>query len=369
MTTGRALPGPAEPEPMVELPAVRRDDQAITELVNWLADPARTPAGPGDLALAALIALWDDLDDGAPADLAADGTGSRRSVSLPTDVARPGVSLPAEVAEVAAAVSLPAVSLPVAAPAAVDEPVPVDELSAGRSRRAGHRLGSRGVAVAAALAAVVSMGGVAAASVASPGSPLWGLHEALLGPDDSTVAAREARADLDIAQRALAAGDAYTARAALDRATGELAAVDLRHGLSYLRGRLSDLQQRLAVLTAVPLPSAEPVAPPIVLSEPQPVAATPTLGPEQARPVPGATEGSKGGRGGDGHDSGGGKDGRRAPAPRTSAADDSSHETKTKEAETRDSETRDVAPTSTSSGERKSTATPTAARASAGSRD
>ncbi|MDQ6649708.1 MAG: hypothetical protein M3Z02_06270 [Actinomycetota bacterium] len=284
----------------VEFAAVRRDDQALTELVSGLRGPAGRQDDPADPALAALAALWDDLDDGLPADLDAPDTGSAPAVSLPFqprgDGLRAAVSLPRD--------EVPAVSLP------ADEPASTDALAAGRARRGTRRLGARSVAVAAALAAVASMGGVAAASVAGRGSPLWGLHEALLGTDSSADAAREVRADLDSAAQALGARNSHAAAAALDRAAVGLSVVGTRNGLGYLRGRLADLQRRLAALDAEMSAAAQSV----VVGP----SATEQVSPDRTSAVPPATEpvpDAKSAQADAAKDSG--KDGgRHAPQPR-----------------------------------------------------
>jgi len=325
--SGEGVTGPVpQPNEPIQFFDVRRDDQALTELVGWLTEPGRRQAAtgipttetatpPSDPALAALAALWDELDDGRPADLD-QRRGSRPAVSLPAVASQsapdpavslptgssPAVSLPSDFlpSSSRSAVSLPAEPRPAAVPAAEE-----NERLTGQLRPGARRFGSRGVAVAAALAALASMGGVAAAAtVAGPGSTLWGLHEALLGPDDSAAAAQEVRVDLDAAQRALDDGSLRAAGVALERAAGELGAVGTRNGLVYLRGRLTALQRRLALLIDVPVSveavpgASEPVRPePAGLGAGLPGPAT-----DEAKPAPADATGKDGQEGKEGKD-------------------------------------------------------------------
>jgi hypothetical protein len=122
------------------------------------------------------------------------------------------------------------------------DPAPVVRLS----RR---RLGARGVAAVAVAGVVVSMGGVAAASVgAAPGSLLYPIRQVVTGhraPDAGLTALGRL---LDDAQKSLDAGRLSSAHALLDAAQGRLDAIRPGDLTSAEKATFDDDQVRLAAL-------------------------------------------------------------------------------------------------------------------------
>ncbi|BEP12413.1 hypothetical protein acdb102_07240 [Acidothermaceae bacterium B102] len=159
-------------------------------------------------------------------------------------------------------------------------PIPVAPDELGRRRSRLLRLAPRtGVALAAAVA-VVSTGGVAAASVtAGPTSPLFPLHQVLTGQpqlDGSQRQALEVRDKLRSASKALAAGKVDRAEKDVSAAAGRIAKVDVRDGRRDLAAQWTMLNKQVKARAVAPVVPAVVPAKPTETTVPTPV---PTLSP------------------------------------------------------------------------------------------
>lgn len=193
-------------------------------------------------------------------------------------------------------------------------PDATDELGRRRSRLL--RLAPRtGVALAAAVA-VVSTGGVAAASVsAGPTSPLFPLHQVLTGQpqlDGSQRQALEVRDKLSSATKALAAGKVDRAQKDVTAAAGRIAKVAERDGRRDLAAQWTMVNKlvkaravapvivpvkptQTAVPTPVHTPLTTPDGKPAVTPSPtisHSASATPTLAPAPTTTTPAPTSGA-----------------------------------------------------------------------------
>ncbi len=176
-------------------------------------------------------------------------------------------------------------------PGAPEEPAPV--------RASASRRSARPVVVAAVLAALFSLGGVAAAATqASPGSVLWPVTKLVAHGHALSVQARaDVRDALRQAQQQSAAGDRAGALATLRGALQRLRAVHSGDGAAGLRAAVMQLETSLGAapgsgdgaapapaVTATPSPPPAPS--PAVTSAPTPEP-TPTPDPTPAaQPTP-----------------------------------------------------------------------------------
>lgn len=172
-----------------------------------------------------------------------------------------------------------------AAVSASDVAAETDELAVRRKRRL--RL-SRRVAVGAAVVVigVSSAGGVAAASVAQPGSLLWPLSKVVDHDRANSLEARQTAQDRLENARKAAQRDPNSARAYLQSALDEADRVRAKDGQDKLRAQAQQLQQQLAVPGASPT-AVPPSAPTSSSASPSP--SDPSTLPTSATPSPSAS--------------------------------------------------------------------------------
>jgi hypothetical protein len=211
--------------------SVEHPPAEISDAIIWTDEPVRPPTGTpvkkngsessGDVERA-LVAMLADIDDGLAA-----SAERLRDVPLLTPVADTGT--------------------PSALPAGG---------SARAWGRVARRTGTRGLAAAAAV--VVSLGGVAAASVAAgPGNPLYPVHKLFVGSDvakEQAYAAGRVSTALDEAQRALDAHQVGLAHGKVTSAGSLLKAVDA----GPVKDALVTRHDALAALVAAQMPSTDP---------------------------------------------------------------------------------------------------------------
>ncbi|MDQ1679494.1 MAG: hypothetical protein QOI42_353 [Frankiaceae bacterium] len=211
--------------------SVEQPPAEISDAIIWTDEPVRPPTGTpvkkngsqsSDDVERAFLALLADIDDG----LAASAERLR------------DVPLLAAVADTGTPSALPAGS------------------SARAWARVARRTGTRGLAAAAAV--VVSLGGVAAASVAAgPGNPLYPVHKLFVGSDvakEQAYAAGRVSTALDEAQRALDAHRVGLAHGKVTSAGSLLKAVDA----GPVKDALVTRHDALAALVAAQMPSTDP---------------------------------------------------------------------------------------------------------------
>jgi len=147
--------------------------------------------------------------------------------------------------------------------------------------------------VAAAAAAVgIALSGVAfVAHDARPGDPLWGVTKVVYSDHAQSVAAAyQAQAELQLAERALAAGSPDAARTALNRVSDALLSVRDEARRAELTALYSSLTAQLAPPSPPqplpPVPTGAPTTNPAVPSATIPLVPRPPLPPAPPGPAP-----------------------------------------------------------------------------------
>jgi hypothetical protein len=232
-----------EPDESLDLQAIAADDELLDRLGHGAPSDALTWDGaveqpPGE-ATSALT--WDGTVEQPPAEISdaiiwtdepvrpPTGTPVKKQASEASDDAeRLLTALLADLDDDLSASVDRLRALPDLVPAADLGPASTSDGGSGRAwGRVARRTGTRGLAAAAAV--VVSLGGVAAASVvAGPGNPLYEVHKLFAGPDaakEQSYAAGRVSAALDDAQRALDAHKVGLAHGKVTAATSLLKGV------------------------------------------------------------------------------------------------------------------------------------------------
>lgn len=229
----------------------------LSDGMLWADAPlARTPSNDDDAALRILAAVLRDTDDGF-------AQAERRIRTA--EAAELGDILPTLTGDTGAVVLRP---------------------SGSSWGRRGARHSARGIAAAAAV--VVSLGGVAAASVgAEPGHPLYPVHRVFAGPDpvaEQAHAVREVAKALTEAETALGAGDVSRAHGKARAAAERLAEITDPAVAKALAERTDVVGAAVAAADPT-LPDTRPVAagpnPPVEA----PKAAEPSAQAPEAPPV------------------------------------------------------------------------------------
>ncbi len=177
------------------------------------------------------------------------------------------------------------------APAAIGDPT--DELAQRRARWRKFRGGRRLLVSAAALVfGAASVGGVAAASVAEPGSALWPLARVVDSSRAQSLEARkEVRMQLANARKAADEQDLQSAQEHLQTALDESERVRSKDGQSQLRAEVRSLRQQLSSSpptndpseSSAPSPSNSPSESPSTSPSPSP---SPTSSPGSSSASP-----------------------------------------------------------------------------------
>lgn len=262
---------PSPSQPPVDADAVLRDDVLIDALAKGV-----LPMEYHDDELTRALLTWRDDIRSAPFEPSVELSADMWQEAVPAEDATQVLNVvyndfPRHQADVSTA-----------SDPEIDEPAAEPSSRFAWIRRPAIVLGTLSVLV------LGSLGSVAAASVAEPGSPFWPLAKAVNPDRANSLEAREAaRDDISDARAAMREGDASVALEHLEQAQTHADGVRSKDGKSDLEKELADVRRNLD--TPTPSPSTPPATPTPPPASPQPTPSptpSPTPEPSTSNPTP-----------------------------------------------------------------------------------